>query len=478
LLADDVCEPILACADIGCAGLSRLCEFDPLGSTDATCGECLPGFEGEANTSLECTELEVFSCASGEPGAVECESLNRECEDSITQGCTGCLSGFLQHPDDPGGACEEYVYCDERDCDLWNRSCEHTLWGQSTCGDCLEGSNEPTGAWDPADIDPNVEAFSCLRETTCIESDALRDFVACADNEQCNEETRQCYETTAADCLAGEAFNPNTSQCVACFGCSADHIGETGECTIAASQVVCETSAGFYLSDSTNAAICDADSDGWLNTSAATAYYQQGTSSNFLEAAQYQQFRCSFRFVDEVLLVSDSYVSGGYLQRSIPLDVAIPLFEDDTQDSDTRLATSGSGNPGDKIPLASNNPEFGAQGMSGTGVRLFSAKQMNPMTKVCWSPDTDLNFNSLRDFEEATASEMSGFTDFNAPSNNNTLENVRSFYNAFSYFVELHDAYFEYESGGIPIEVGRYVIREKHRTDSSFPFNYYAWEAG
>lgn len=445
----DSCRAAISCADAGCVA-NQLCT-EAAGGNDAVClQECETGFVWNA-TAGACDAL-PGNCLDGDPASIKpvCDAEDRECvEGGGTASCGACKSGYVE----VGGVCEKAADCASLDCGgTLNRECDGTA-NPPLCTTCL-----PDFIEDP----PNA---ACRALVTCAD-------LTCAD----------CVEHTAAadaycpvadvcaappSCPSGEAWQQlgATGQCLACPACAANAaqtgnlypvISEEGSC-------VCETNDGYFFSDASDGVEpCDEDADGWTRITARQALRST-------DCAVANNARCQLRTIDRFVLHADEGVS-----FDVPL--ADDLFTKDLPE------ITGNGGLLDLYETVANDtysargpapltPPFepyanGDLDPSVYPTRAVAANEVNSLTKGCTvsslSTKLDEDFN---DNGEADITEWQGMSALTV-----TPEWQKPFVH-FSFFIELHDSWYEGPEGGTG-GVGAYHIREKSRAAGGVPFRY------
>jgi hypothetical protein len=164
---------------------------------------------------------------------------------------------------------------------------------------------------------------------------------------------------------------------------------------------------------------------------------------------------CDEQIVSEVALVNDSGET-----RVVTFSTPIVFVESDELDSDATLRDIAMKIPGAIASGSDASDPAAGQGESSTE-RMVKASQLNPLTKLCWSVDSDFNDDGRPDYRHAPyALPLTGDT----ATTDNSETGRANVYSALSYFAELHTSYFD------PVVEGRYVIAERVRPgDEEYP---------
>jgi|GEM_PF-981186 len=431
------CTPVETCDSLGCAGLFRECTPETE-TADAVCGDCLFDYQIDPDGSGTCVPVPA-NCVPDAPGSLvdDCLLTNQVCDatDPDNPVCGACINGYAQNPDN-NNACEEITSCVALGCNTLLRECV----GQApfeTCGDCFEGFvDDPSGAQ------------LCIPPLSCADG-------ICAAGEFCIEGTA----TTSASCIAaqcdidnGFVYSDFSQGCITCDKNCGDDEGETGRPwpnTAANSDTcVCETEPGFYWDSGKNrAAPCDGDGDGWVRNSARL--YVESSDESWSANA-----RCDVRTIDRFVLQNElgqrlpilicqgaeDYVRADLGSCTVP--ATLSLYEAEVLDDQTDLEAAQSG-----------VPDYAAEGIG----RQFVASEVNGLTRAC-AQGADFNGNGRSDISEWHGMEVG------------TLSADQYILSTFSFYMELHDSY--YEPGTEKAYIGQYVIAEKSRCDLSFPMTY------
>jgi len=503
---NNACRPVIKCSDINCQEKNKLCsEADD--QTDAICRGCADGF---LEISGQCARP---NCNDGAIGSIknECEIFKRNCfEDAAGAQCSSCKPNYIEI----GDTCEKAIVCIELNCSENNRKCtSKTETNHAKCGRCLEGFEENEGVC-ISDKDKTCQADEknsiadkckaknreCITDEQgsrcgeCSEGmikidDVCSNKLSCADlncekNElkHCSdeptghcttclpgyvkdEETKKCRETVKCDsipsCPTGQtcvqagdysdAFCRKTCpeqsiwngrRCEPCPPCKPTDLGEAGAWVwpTAAGNCICETSEGYYYSVGADMGPvpCDADGDGWVRESARIA--MNSNDPNIAANA-----RCNVRTIDKFILINEE---GKQVVVTVP---PIELFETDRNDDDTILSA---------IWKERSLPRYGDNG------RNLLAKEINRLTKFCHNVYVDYNDNGVADVDENPTLKAS-----------ESMRPEQVVFNKFSYFSELHNAYYKAPENGE--KNGSYVIQERKRSiqnpdlmNKHVPFNY------
>lgn len=424
-----------------CAGLFRTCGATAVG---AACGECLPGYDRVSTQcapsaqcqSAMCTQS-FRACGSGSTcgaclsgfsdvaGACQpqscgsCTALGRECDAGA---CGACLGGAAQNPD---GTCPGVgATCAALDCAAQHRTCTET----------------PVAACDDACVDGYVwENDACRARLTCAD-------IQCSGDDTCFEGSPTTDASCRTTCGPGTGLYPNgdgTDRCVACGSATvtscgvsgAPGDGETGflisQTGVANGGCFCETQDGYFPGTLGRAVDCDEDGDGWTNDEA----YDQLVRTDSLTYPE--NTRCDVRFVTGFLLVPDIATDPGVLEVvSLAGGGAVPLYEIAANDRPTEIMRPSYPTGGAPVAIPGN--------------------VVNSLTKACISHNSDLNGNGEEDVREAQLDVDTSGLGLLAP--------AFDVYARYSYYIELHDGWFQ-PSMSDPLE-GTYVIRERPRDAS------------
>lgn len=430
----DRCEQIQTCELIKkseCDPQLRGCFESADPKQDSYCGECVDGYEEVDGTctpipsAATCEDL-VESNASETPPQIwadYCLERRRACivsdlnpldlspgEANTVAECGDCLEGYALDPDT--GSCVAVIPCDVLGCDQLNRQCEE---GASfECGVCLNGFTQDLS-----------------------DSDRCRPLITC-DNLNCAELGTSC---TPAD-LNSDAYCEvncgqravfNGRECTPCPPCQGE--GETGisRRLTSAGYCVCNTSLDHFYSTSGEVGTfpCDADGDGWLRENARLAMESD-------DPILRSQAKCTLQKVHSIKLRNEKGE-----ERLVALPRPIGLYETLRNDDQQILERFWS-------ELASN--------LQFVNQRALQASSLNRLTKLCFERAADFNDNGVEDVSEWGSMPLSP-----------TMRTEQRVFNEFSYFVELHNGYFEEDrSFRAPLDsegevYGVYVIEERDR---------------
>jgi formylglycine-generating enzyme required for sulfatase activity len=376
-----------------------------------------------------------------------CEAEHRGCRmvDEKSAECTECEAGYV----DVNGICEKIITCEMLICEKDHKECEDKPNGH--CTDCFEGfeKNIVTGECScPSGKILNYETGACESLIKCSD-------ITCLEDEFCLKETLSTH-ALCSRCEEGFAWDNHKSKCVQCPLCVGT--GETGRVFPFISlqgHCVCETERGYFHSSSAPIGTrkCDADGDGWVTEEAKSAINASDDTAEKLNA------RCDVRYIDRMILQNElnerkivriSDIPGENLTR-------VPLYEPKNRDVETFLVDDAVFG-GTTINYA---PKYGESGV------LFTASDLNPMTKACSSANensymADYNANGIYDIDETGWKTTEGKDSF------------QKIYTRFSYYTELHRGWFEKDKNS---KYGGFVIAEKSRSefapeDNSVPLNY------
>ena len=251
--------------------------------------------------------------------------------------------------------------------------------------------------------------------------------------------------STAVSCPTGSAQLPD-GKCKPCGACDPSIPGLTGKLYPLTSRdglCVCETKDGYYFTQALQSTpeLCDADKDGWLRITA-----KLGIDSD--DPAIKDNARCTLRRVEEVKLVNDIGQSKSFYFTTDGTSVStspggsLPLYESVANDGGTRSAEQ-------------QLPTYG----SGTGARALTSAELNSLTKACVNAKADHNGNGLYDVAE--------WEKMVPPATSSGLGDYLPLYTRFSYFVELHTAWFTGTRSETGATFGTYTIQERTRAKTS-----------
>lgn len=282
--ASKKCRDVLTCADLDC-GANRLCQAAAAGQ-DAEClDECEPGFVW--NPGAESCDP-ATSCDQ-----LDCESQNRECvQEGTGVRCGDCLPGFQE---DANGDCVEFDTCEPyvagsilQECDDAGRECVEDVAGQAECGDCKNAAQI---------LDPDTGI--CRDRKTCAD-------IACDPGLFCLEPpdgdaycSDQCQDAEGNPGIVNQ-----DGVCILCPKCDDAAAGEDGAYLDELSgegRCVCKTLDGYYWQEGepTGVTPCDRDQDGWVRHSAKAALE---SPSNAIQV----NARCHVRSIDNFVLHNES----------------------------------------------------------------------------------------------------------------------------------------------------------------------------
>lgn len=209
-----------------------------------------------------------------------------------------------------------------------------------------------------------------------------------------------------------------------CGDLSCNGEGETQRALCTESGVcICETQDGYFVGlEGNSAARCDADEDGFVNDNAQAAL--DGDDEVLKENA-----RCDLRRATSVVL-ADELGASHTIDLGEDFPRGLPLYESARNDG---------------APAASTPVPYGGE--------AISFRALNSFTKACVSRVEDYNDNGIGD-----VSEWAGRALGHTVTRNAQLESYYGAYLRFSYFLELHDGWFE---------GGAFYIRERLRADDT-----------
>jgi hypothetical protein len=334
----------------------------------------------------------------------DCKASNQECAqgpgDHTDAVCGACLPGF----ESKDGLCvpsTTLVTCAELAtlCAEKHRKCQDHPGANATCEGCVEGFLE----------DP--------------QTGACRLPVSCKDLASCLPPAKKCVEGEPgkdATCVA--------SGCPLCDGPNEDgpypEFTQEGKC-------ICKTLPGYFyfLGLDVGTFPCDRDGDGWVRQSAKYALESK-------DKAIRDNARCELRTVDRFVLHNE-----GGQKLPLALDTPLPLYETDRND--------------DVDVLKGTLPVYG------TGGRPLEPRELNSLTKACVSANADFNDNKLADVKEWARPPLAQIPVDASLGLSEDMVPLVAVYTRFSYFLELHRAWYEPPTSGETH--GSYHIREKVR---------------
>ena len=471
------CRAALACDDLGCGDANRACE-EGGDTSDASCGACLDGFE--PNMAGACERV-VLTCATHPSAASMCEAERRACVDGPEgPSCGACVAEFTEE----GGACVPVRRCADLGCADLGLTCDGEPL--AACGGCLEGliPNNPedvsAGCREALTCDQVIT--SCSTDQDCAIGACVGADGACGDGEEgcacsCGD-GRFCVNMDEGDaaCLdwpctdfngdpdETQAFRRDTGACVSCdLACEGE--GDAGGIwpfTLENSnRCICATRPGYYVDTGGNFASrrCDADSDGWVRTSARSALVSR-------DPVLRTNARCDLKTIDRFVLENE------YRQRfevKLCVEGLVGSFACEVDD-DCELGRCDAGvcdcvepNPIDLYESVRNDDQGDLDRVTdidapayrdGMRGRRLRAAELNPLTRACVSATGDYNDNSIADL-----SEHHGMI----PEQGSVAEQA---FAQLSFFVELAEGMYDRDLGE---EFGRFVIRERSRCDAGFP---------
>ena len=419
---DGECEPVVGCAELGCAARHRHCTA-ATAHGDAECGACRAGF---TSAGAECVAIEASSCADDVAGsslASLCEAEHRSCEAGA---CAGCLGGYVEDPETQ--RCRREIDC--ADCRAAGRTCDE-VQGVKVCGECREFFEQ-----DPSSGEC-VAVACCENQDVCSQAGNDGPRLSCPDSQVCSPAVGNRAASCRREC--GERSIWDGQACAPCPPCGRP--GETGRpfpTVSAAGECICETEPGYFFSraGTIGAQPCDADGDGWVRESARQAI-------DASDPVIRDNARCEVRRVQAFVLVNEQ----GQQQRH-ELPSPLRLFESNRNDDDALLRAS--------LAQANLDRGFGDDEHAAEPL-LPHAKNLNRLTKLCHLPQSDYNDNGVPDVGEwgEQPPAVEGPADW-------------AVFNRFSYFAELHHAYFDAPNPEAP-NVGEYRIVERARDPADEP---------
>ena len=425
----ETCRAFLTCTDLDCPSLNREC-IEGDSSNDASCDACIDGFtEGSAG----CVEA---NCVAGSEGSLveSCATEFRSCtdpDDGVAH-CGDCLQSYSENTNQQ---CQAEHSCDATDlnCLGANRLCAGEAPLQY-CGDCIEGTI-------PSAADPDV----CVTPVNCAELDCGDDFCI----EGGPGESASCISPS---CGSQQAYSAFSGGCVDCDVNCSDNDGETGRIwpiTPSDSTLcICETANNFFWDvGDRQAQYCDADGDGWVRSAARVAVESS-------DQALRENARCHVRTIDRFVLQNELKQ-----RKTIYLCQGPEPFTDDPAQCATPapLALFETWRNDDQNRIDNELNTAPAYQQVGVG-RRFRANEINGLTRACINEGGDFNNNGKADI-----SEWHGMSPgILAPDQATMLQ--------FSYFIELHRAW--YETRPDSALIGQYVIAERSRCAEDFVLGY------
>jgi len=316
--------------------------------------------------------------------------------------------------------------CAELGCDGLHRTCDESN-GPRCKEECVSGY-----VWDAA-------LKTCRTPKRCTD-------LSCASNQGCAEGVDgKDAECQGAMCASGQGWDTAAQKCQPCSHdfspvCNGD--GETGSVLVTESKAgadcVCETKDGYYLGEGSAAIPCDADQDGWVSESAQPAI--EGPNPIVRQNA-----RCHVRRVTQIVLSNETHEAHvaedfssqfGNSARGVP--TGLPLYESARNDG---------------APSAPALPEYPGA--------AIPAKALNSLTKACSAVGADdFDDNDVTDVHEWPGSPIA--LDDARGASKELLAYYQK-YARYSYFLELHDGW--YEGGATAQGGGIYRVQERSRSD-------------
>lgn len=231
------------------------------------------------------------------------------------------------------------------------------------------------------------------------------------------------------DCTENQQHNGRF--CAPCPPC--DKPGEAGRAdgTTSDGYCICKTKPGYFYSVGAEVGTfaCDADGDGWIRESARLSL----TAND--DKVLKQNARCDLHTIDRFVLRNEA---GQTKTVEIP---PVDLYETDRNDDDALLKYRW-----ELLGL----PGYGSDGA------VIGASQINPLTKLCHTPNTDYNDNGIADVEE--------WSQHPKPP---TLRDSQKVFIEFSYYAELETGSYAPPEGNE--NYGSYVIAERSRKTTAKP---------
>ncbi|MFW5878183.1 MAG: hypothetical protein ACOCVR_00045 [Myxococcota bacterium] len=239
------CRAALTCDEIGC-GERQLCR-ETSGRSDAEClEECEEGWYW--NSASQSCDAEQPSCLPDAPNSILalCDEQHRECVSEETGArCGDCKPEAIPVDDH----CELLVTCEELDCEAVNRGCEEQPNGH--CTDCLEGYVE----------DP--DSGTCRLPLTCDDLDCEEFCVEATDDGDAYCVEGGCGPQAAMD------PDGNCVPCPPCDDAERGEAGPYLDEVTGEGRCICRTAPGYFWREGLYPGVtpCDDDGDGWVRGS-------------------------------------------------------------------------------------------------------------------------------------------------------------------------------------------------------------------
>lgn len=460
----DTCDTI---GEMVCGLQNRDCDENER-DEDATCGACRPGFIDDGLGS--CVRDAMANCAPlGAVGSIAnlCADRNQLCvPDASGAYCGDCLnSGYIF--DVASNACVESSTCGGVVCGS-DEFCEYPQTGGLPACTPIPGMCGVNEAYDRDTSACVACAEMCDDEGT--HPVAVNGECVCASDYYCAYQYDGAGDrcvTPPEVCADGQSQTPQ-GQCQDCnLACSAE--GERGRSWVYTSRdgtCVCDTQEGFYIpaGGAGSTVRCDADGDGWINSTAYDTYKNAFTNG---DQAILANFRCDLRQIDRFTLINE------WGQRR-HVSLCPTGFVDYAPGEMTRCPDNANGTPGadfTRLVLVEPNTLDSDDAIKNEGLipnynavdRQMRAAELNALTKGCVTSLNDYNLNGVQDLVE---SQLIGLDRKVGGSSDESFA-----FDSMSYFIELHSG--RYIPPANAADAGQYVIQERSRCDtSSFPLQY------
>lgn len=456
---------VLTCELISpsCIAENRDCDASTDVTQDALCGACNPGY---VDDGLGTCIIDInASCSTmGDPDSIAgvCTGRNRVCTELAGGGaaCGECLSGFELDADTD--TCIEQLLCGGSYC-LETQYCSYPqAGGPPRCEDIACGANE---ALSEPDASGNTTCVTC--NLSCdgegVYPTVVEGQCACASDVFCRYQTdgsatERCF---VSKCGLSQALTPGGG-CTECPTTCGDTDGERARQwpeTTGDGSCFCETQEGYSIpfGGDGNPDKCDKDADGWINETSNATFVSAEANADVGVLAN---FRCDRREVDRFILQNEwrqqravSLCGDAFIDydpdtahgcTDIDGLVSLVLFESDKLDNDDLIMAPGN---------ATAFPDYGN--------RKLMASELNSLTKGCVSSGNNFNDNEMLDILEEQAITTDGIAGVNFAGSNEKFA-----FATFSYFIELHDGYYEANTNSnLP---GAYFIAERSRCEAGF----------
>jgi hypothetical protein len=445
--ASSRCVEPSSCMDFGCAPHQE-CGWSQ-GSTvsDACIEQCEPGWSWNAGTQ-SCDQLPATcSTVPGDPTSIlaQCDAANKICvEDVGGAHCGDCKPNYV-----PSGAlCLAPVYCADLDCAAQHRNCAGDPLAQ--CTDCIGGYIADGGTCRPLVTCADLSYCAGQPGRICIESvvspaaDAFCAVQGTCSNVQIPGPNNTCLPCTY--CLNGTGDGPAPGVV------ATEPYWETEYPTLGTAKCICKTQPGYFFEQAAGSGVyaCDADDDGWVRWSAHANIVSA-------DAVVQRNAKCVVRRIDSVILENDPGVT---LTGADTQELRVYLSSTQNPINFGLLAGTTSLDlyePDNMDTTATEVPVYG-------GVAL-TAKEVNPLTKVCVADRADMNRNLVADVQEAADPAYAWILA-------NNPDTWLAPYAKFSYFMELYRGWFDGPAPASPdtgpvFNLGQYHVKEKRRAPAA-----------